>query len=179
MAFLFAPSSMPKRLSILLLPLLVLLATSCQEFDNPFYEPVFVLSLHEFENPMLAKSKLVTHVQDTNLHHERSIRRFPFLDARHCPEAKMYGPAQNGLYGIHLHVSPWQVHAMQQIAGNNAGLIYAVAVDGMYVGYSHFTREMIVGDVCTIEPIWTEQQARNIVEHVHRNFRSLNDWKHK
>ena len=62
---------------------------------------------------------------------------------------------------------------MRHTAGSNLGLVYAVVVDGTYVGTSHFTPQMRDGDILVIEPLWNEYEATKIAEHVRLNRERL------
>ena len=154
------------------LPLLaaVLLLASCKS-----YQPAFVLSLHEFEEPQLVTNLSKT-VRDPTRQFSHTIRKFSFLDARNFLFGELYGPNEQGRYGLRIQVDRWYLGAMHQTAGANLGLVYAVVVDGMYVGYSHFNKTMRDTDVLEIEPLWSLRDAQLILDSLPKNYKHFNNW---
>lgn len=154
----------PFAIALLLLGMLL---ASCNT-----YKPVFVLSLHEFANPQVNTS-LSKQVRNSNRELQYTIKNFPFLSARSFLDAEPYGPDEDGFYGLRIKVDIWNLGAMRHTAGSNLGLVYAVVVDGTYVGTSHFTPQMRDGDILVIEPLWNEYEATKIAEHVRLNRERL------
>ena len=137
------------------------------------YTPAFVVSLHEFSDQRL-KTNLNEQVRDTQFSNPRTIKRFPFLHSRAFCAGEMYGPAKNGKYGLKLQIDRWYAGAMSQVAGDYLGCPYAVSVDGLYVGMSHFTREMRDRGICEIEPIFSKNEAQKIIEYLEKNYEHFN-----
>lgn len=137
------------------------------------YHPAFVLSLHEFSDAQL-KTNLNHTVRDNNFLNPRTIRRFPFLHSRAFCGGEMYGPDKKGRYGLRLQVDRWNLDAMKQVAGNYYGMLYAVSIDGIYVGSSHFNRSMRDTPVCEIEPIFTRNEAEKTIEYLQKNYEHFN-----
>ena len=159
------------RKTILALSILALvLFASCVT-----YKPVFVLTLHEFASASVA-TRLSKQVRNANRELQYTIRQSPFLDARCFCGGEVYGPNEDGFYGIRVNVDMWNIGVMHQMAGSNLGMVYAVVVDGTYIGTSHFTTEMRDGDVLVIEPLWNLYDATKIVEHFKDNQAHLNNW---
>ena len=164
------PTRHPHRrptLPLFLLLALLLLGASCQT-----YTPAFVLSLHEFANPQVS-TRLSKQVRNPSREWQYTIRNFPFLDARSFLGGELYGPDEGGFYGLRLQVDRWALGTMHHTAGSNLGLVYAVEVDGTYVGTSHFTPEMRDQDILVIEPLWTLYDATRIVENLEGNRKHL------
>jgi hypothetical protein len=156
-----------KQLWLILVFCLLGLLCSC-------YTPAFVVSLHEFSDPQL-QTRLNETVRDTRFTNPRTIKRFPFLHSRAFCGGEMYGPAKNGKYGLKLQVDRWYAGAMSQVAGDYLGCPYAVSVDGLYVGCSHFTRDMRERGICEIEPIFSRNEAQKIIEHLKKNYEHFNN----
>ncbi len=155
-------------LPFLLLALLPLfLATSCRT-----YTPAFVLSLHEFADPQIS-TRLNKQVRNSNREWQYTIQNFPFMDARDFLGGELYGPDENGCYGLRIQVDMWSLNRMHHTAGANLGLLFAVVVDGTYVGASHFTPEMRDEDVLVLEPIWNFYDATRILENLEDNRNHL------
>lgn len=154
----------------LILALGLLLLASCKS-----YEPVFVLSLHEFEESQMA-TKLSRTVRDPTRQFSHTIRRLSFLDARNFLFGEIYGPNEEGRYGLRIQVDRWYLGAMHQTAGSNLGLIYAVVVDGMYVGYSHFNKSMRDTDILEIDPLWSLRDAQLLLDSLPKNYQHFNNW---
>ena len=110
-------------LPFLLLALLPLfLATSCRT-----YTPAFVLSLHEFADPQIS-TRLNKQVRNSNREWQYTIQNFPFMDARDFLGGELYGPDENGCYGLRIQVDMWSLNRMHHTAGANLGLLFAVVV---------------------------------------------------
>lgn len=150
-----------------LLSVLALFLSGCASW---FYKPVYVISLHEFEDQRLATG-LVVQVKDRDYRNPRSVKRFPFLDSRSFYRAELTGPDEEGRYGVRLYTTRWSVGPMRQAANSNYGQIFAVVVDGMYAGTSQFNREMCQGAVCELAKLWTKREAELIVSHVEANYK--------
>ncbi|MBR4125111.1 MAG: hypothetical protein IKR13_02815 [Victivallales bacterium] len=161
---------MKKNLYSLVFVLGLLLLASCQT-----YEPAFVLSLHEFEEPQVV-TNLSRKVHDPTREFSHTIRKLSFMDARNLLFGELYGPNEQGRYGLRIQVDKWYVGAMHQTAGANLGMIYAVIVDGMYVGYSHFNKTMRDTSVLEIEPLWNLRDAQMILESIPKNYEHFNKW---
>ncbi|MBR6470976.1 MAG: hypothetical protein IKS83_04205 [Victivallales bacterium] len=149
---------------------LLLLGVSCKT-----YHPAFVLSLHEFEDPKIA-TRLSKTVQDPTRQFSHTIRRYAFLDARSFLGGEIYGPDENGRYGLRIAVDQWHHGIMHQTAGANLGLIYAVMMDGMYMGYSHFDKSMRDTEILEIEPLWNLRDAQMILDSIPKNYKHFNNW---
>ena len=169
-----------KKCAATILPLLfmALLLCGCQTWHKLTYTPVYVISLHEFEDQKVA-TDLVTAVTDRDYKHPRSVKRFPFLDSRSFPAGEVTGPDENGRYGIRLFTNRWSVGPMQQTSNSNYGSYFAVVIDGMYAGASRFNREMCRGAVCELDKLWNRREAEKIVEHLDGNYRYNNGWWNK
>ena len=155
--------------SILFMASLLLLA-SCQS-----YQPAFVLSLHEFEEPQVV-TNLTRTVRDPTRQFSHTIRKLSFLDARNFLFGELYGPNDQGRYGLRIQVERWHLATMNQTAGTNLGMVYAVLVDGMYVGYSHFNKSLRDTNVLEIEPIWSLRDAQMILDSIPKNYKHFNNW---
>ena len=86
------------------------------------------------------------------------------------PAAEVYGPEENGKYGLRLTINMWQANDVRTTANANRGVLFAVLLDGEYVDCAHFTRETYEGDAFVVEPIFTKYVAEQIADHVERNF---------
>lgn len=149
---------------------LLFLLASCQS-----YRPVFVLSLHEFEEPEMVTNLSKT-VRDPTRQFSHTIRRNSFLNAKNFLGGEVTGPNAQGRYGVRIQVDRWYLGAMRQLAGANLGLVYAVVVDGIYVGYSHYNRSMRDSAILEIEPLWNLRDAQMIVENLRPNYEHYNKW---
>lgn len=137
--------------------------TSCAS-----YTPAFVLSLHEFADQNLS-TRLSKQVRNANREWQYTIKNFSYLDARSFLEAEAYGPDEEGLYGLRIRVDKWSLPQMHHTAGSNLGLVFAVVLDGTYIGTSHFTPEMRDSDLLVIEPLFSHYDALKIVENMPLN----------
>ena len=153
-----------------LFSLSLVLLVSCQS-----YQPAFVLSLHEFEEPQLVTNLSKT-VRDPTRQFSHTIRNLSFLDARTFLYGELVGPNEQGRYGLRIHFDRWYLGAMHQAAGSNLGMVYAVVVDGMYVGYSHFNKAMRDTDVLEIAPLWSLRDAQLILDALPKNYKHFNNW---
>lgn len=154
------------------LPILasLLLLVSCRS-----YKPAFVLSLHEFNEPQVVTNLSQT-VKDPTRQFSHTIKKFPFLNARDFLFGEISGPNAQGRYGLRIQVDRWRLGTMHQTAGMNLGLVYAVIVDGMYVGYSHFNKAMRDTGVLEIDPIWSLRDAQMILDSMPKNYKHFNKW---
>lgn len=150
--------------------LMLLLLSSCVT-----YQPVFVLTLHEFADPNVA-TRLSKQVRNSSREWQYTIKQSPFLDARGFVDGEVYGPNEEGFYGIRVEVDMWSRGVLNHMAGSNLGTVFAVVVDGTYIGTSHFTTEMRDGKDLIIEPLWNLYDATRIVEHLKDNQKQLNNW---
>jgi hypothetical protein len=164
-----SPRPIPCMLALLAL-FAVALLSSCQT-----YTPAFVLSLHEFADPGVS-TRLSKQVRNTSREWQYTIKNFPFLDARNFLDGEVYGPDEEGFYGLKIVVSRWSLGNMHHTAGSNLGLVFAVVVDGTYIGTSHFTAEMRDQDILVIEPLWNLYDATKIAENIAANQKHLNSW---
>ncbi len=149
---------------LLCLAALLLGAAACASWG---YHPVFALSLHEFSD--VDGSRLSIGVKDVNHLYSRRIMKYGFLTSRDITAAKVYGPEENGKYGLHLTINMWQANDVRATACANSGVLYAVLLDGEYIDCAHFVRETHDG-AFVVEPIFTKYVAEQIADHVERNF---------
>ncbi|GEM_PF-3754320 len=163
---------MKALLSILCLALLVFFSTSCQSSS---YVPAFVLSLHEFSSPTVGEG-LTKGVRNSSRDLRYTIDTVAFLDARCFLDGEVYGPNEEGKYGLRISVEMWYLALMHHTAGSNLGVPYAVVVDGTYIGFSHFSPEMRDQDILIIEPLWNLYDATKIAENIKSNHDHFNHW---
>lgn len=149
---------------------LMLLVVSCET-----YQPAFVLTLHEFDDPQMMTNLSKT-VQDPTRQFSHTIRKYPFLSSRNFLDGEIYGPSENGRYGLRILVNRWDQGAMHQIAGANIGLVYAVIMDGIYAGYSHFNKSMRDSEILEIDPLWNLRDAQMILDNIPKNYKHFNKW---
>ena len=161
---------MKLRYYSILFALGLLLLGSCNT-----YQPVFVLSLHEFAEPQIA-TRLSKNVQDPTRQFSHTIQNFPFLDSRSFLFGELYGPNEQGRYGLRIQVDRWHQGTMHQEAGANLGLVYAVVMDGMYVGYSHFNKTMRDTEILEIDPLWNLRDAQMILDSIPKNYKHFDKW---
>lgn len=132
------------------------------------YHPVFTLSLHEFSD--VNGSRLTIGVKDVAHVYSRNVMKYGFLTSRDITAAEVYGPGEDGKYGLRLTINKWQVNDVRTTANTNAGVLFAVLLDGEYIDCAHFVRETYEGDSFVVEPIFTKYVAEQIADHVERNF---------
>ena len=146
------------------------LMASCKSF-----QPAFVLSLHEFEEPEMVTNLSKT-VRDPTRQFTHTVRKYSFLNAKNFLGGELTGPNESGRYGLRIHVDRWYLGAMHQLSGANLGLVYAVVVDGIYVGYSHYNRSMRDSEFLEIEPLWSLRDAQMILDNLRPNYEHYNNW---
>ena len=145
--------------------LLPLGLSSCRSLS---YNPVFTISLHEFSD--VGESRLAMWVQDTGRKHSRRVMKYGFLTSRDITAAELTGPDEKGKYGLLLQVSPRRLNDVSTTAGSNSGMLFAVIMDGTYVGSAHFTKSSRQAGIFEVEPIFGEYVASMIVSHVEQNY---------
>ena len=153
--------------------LVAALVAACTMMLCGCYHPAFVVSLHEFSDPRI-KTNLNHTVRDSNFVNPRTVKRVPFLHSRGFTGGEMYGPEKNGKYGLRLQVDRWGTDSMRQAAGEYLGCAYAVSIDGLYVGASHFNRSMRDTNICEIEPVFSKNEAEKILKHLEKNYNHFN-----
>jgi len=144
---------------------LLVVGVSCASWG---YQPVFALSLHEFSD--VNGSRLTVGVKDVAHVYSRNVMKYGFLTARDITSAEVYGPEENGKYGLRLTISPWQANDVRTTACSNSGVLFAVLLDGEYIDCAHFVRESYMGDAFVIEPIFNKYVAEQIASHAEQNF---------
>lgn len=161
---------MKKHLLLFLTLGVALLLASCAT-----YQPAFVLSLHEFDDPQLA-TRLNKQVRNSSREWQYTIKKTPFLEASSFLAGEVYGPNDEGLYGLRLQIDLWHKGLMREMATANLGNVYAVVVDGTYIGTSHFSAEMRNSELLVIDPLWNLYDATKIVENLKDNQSHFNNW---
>ena len=161
----FAMSHAKKAILVAMSAMSLLLAVSCAGWG---YHPVFTLSLHEFSD--VNGSRLTVGVKDTAHLYSREVMKYGFLTSRDITAAEVYGPAENGKYGLRLTVSVWQANDVRTTACSNSGVLFAVLLDGEYIDCAQFIRETYAGDAFVVEPVFTKYVAEQIASHAERNF---------
>lgn len=149
-----------------------LLGSSCRH--DLFYEPVFLISLHEFAPEELHGSQLAYGVRDPLDTQRYMIKRYAFLDARRIARAELLPGRNSRRSGLRIYPDRYGMAELMQLANRHKGDEYAVIVDGFYVGRGRFPPRLPEDGALMLEELWSEPEAERVQEAAGRNYRRLN-----
>ena len=163
------------KLNILICGLLALqlFATGCKHFSKP--ETRYFISLHELGPDGKTYSRfcrLAWNPQQTRKVH---IQSYAFLNAKRIYQAKVISVEGSNQCGIRLYFDRLGRHALLQACTQNKGQPFAVLIDGFFIGFSNFPNQIVKLPFLDLAPLWSAQEAKQIVDSIPENYRRLND----
>lgn len=154
-------------LLFLLLLLLLLLLPACSSSRGP----VFYLSFHQVPSDVeILNRKLYITLDSADGQTSQVIGKYPFFDSARIIQAEVVPDPASGRCGLKLYLDRQGVSAWREVTVYHRATTVVAAMDGFYVGQVHFASSDDEPGVLTTNALWSEYEARKIVEHVDANY---------
>ena len=154
--------------------LLALLLASCESLRQAFEQPAFVISLNRVTQPgaFAPDTLLIYQVNDSASAPQASVSKFPIVDSSCFGDVQLV-EGRDGKWGLRLKMDKRGLHLWRTATAQYHGLRLAIIVDGFFAGFMDFPAYDESGYVM-LPPLWPEDEARRIAEHVVSNYRHFN-----
>ena len=155
-------------------PLLALLLASCAQLRSAFEQPAFVISLNRVVQPgaFAPDTLLIYQVSDSANAPQAAVSKFPIVDSSCFGDVQLV-EGRDGKWGLRLKMDKRGLHLWRTATAQYHGLRLAIVVDGFFAGLMDFPAYDESGYVM-LPPLWPEDEARRIAEHVVSNYRHFN-----
>ena len=153
---------------------ILLLLSACLLLTGCMSDAIFCISLHKIstKESFAPESLLVRTATDVSGDNAGDITPFPIVDSSSFGSVQ-YVKGDNDKWGLRLRMDRRGLGLWRQATAQYQGGRIAVLIDGFYAG-DFVIKEYDPSGFVIIPPLWSKDEARQIAEHVKKNYDILN-----